>query len=67
MRGLEERAARIAKARRERVVARLASALEAVPGLRAEIVAAGVVLIGRGLARRALTDPRLRWIAGLVR
>lgn len=67
MRALEQRAARLAEARRRRVVARLVVALGAVPGVRAEATAAGVLLTGRGLAARARTDARLRWIAELPR
>ncbi|MBX9880667.1 MAG: hypothetical protein K2X73_01705 [Sphingomonas sp.] len=67
MRALEQHAARLAEARRRRVVGRLAAALGAVPGVRAEIVAGGVRLTGRRLAARARTDARLRWIAGLLR
>ena len=40
---------------------------EEVRGVEAEEVAAGVVLIGRRLWERALTDARLRWIAGWIR
>lgn len=67
MRALEQHAARLAEARRRRVVGRLGASLAAVPGVRAEIVAGGVLLTGRRLAARARTDARLRWIAGLLR
>ncbi len=43
---------------------RVAAAAGAVPGVRAEITDDGVVLSGRGLVRRAITDPLLHDIAG---
>lgn len=64
MDALERRGAALAEAARARSVARLARDLDALPGVRAEAAPEGVVLRGRGLARRALTDARLRWIAG---
>ncbi|KQM24854.1 MULTISPECIES: hypothetical protein [unclassified Sphingomonas] len=53
-------AARWADAVRERVVA----AAREVPGVAAEVVGDGVVLSGRGLVRRTISDPRLQDVAG---
>ncbi|PVX28993.1 hypothetical protein [Sphingomonas pokkalii] len=48
--------------------ARLAAAVrETFPGIAAESDAAGVTLRGRGLWRRWLADPALRWLGGLLR
>jgi hypothetical protein len=62
--GLTARAAALAEARRRLLRARLAAALreEAPPGVSVEEVEAGVRLAGRGLVRRSITDPALRWI-----
>jgi hypothetical protein len=38
-----------------------------VPGVAASRTERGVELRGRGLVRRMMTDPRLRWIGGLFR
>jgi hypothetical protein len=56
----EAMAARRADAVRERVVA----AAGQVPGVAAEVVGDGVVLSGRGLVRRTISDPRLQDVAG---
>ncbi|KQM85556.1 hypothetical protein ASE67_14275 [Sphingomonas sp. Leaf23] len=56
----EAMAARRAHVVRERVVA----AAREVPGVSAEVVGDGVVLSGRGLTRRTISDPRLLDIAG---
>jgi hypothetical protein len=42
----------------------IAAAAGAVPGVAAEVVGDGVVLSGRGLTRRTITDPRLHDVAG---
>lgn len=51
---------RRAAAARERVVV----AASEVPGVAAEVVGDAVVLSGRGLTRRTITDPRLHDVAG---
>jgi hypothetical protein len=43
------------------VIARVAARLRVVPGVRVTEVADGVVLEGRGLLRRAVEEPALRW------
>lgn len=43
---------------------RVAEAATGVPGVAAEIVGDAVVLSGRGLTRRTVSDPRLQDIAG---
>lgn len=58
-RGVTLGAARVAA-----VTARVAAAADAVPGVTATVVDDGVVLSGAGLARRSLSDARLRDIAG---
>ncbi|MBV9930398.1 MAG: hypothetical protein JO013_05590 [Alphaproteobacteria bacterium] len=62
---LTARGAGYGEARRRALRARLAAALrEAAPhGVAIEEVEAGVRLSGRGLRRRSITDPALRWIA----
>lgn len=50
---------------RRRVIARLVE--RAPAGVSAEASEQGVVLCGRGLARRVLRDARLQWIAGWLR
>ena len=64
--GLEARGAAAGEAARRRLCARVAAMLrEGAPrGVRVDEVAEGVVLTGRGLVRRSLTDPALRWIGG---
>ena len=58
----------IAAEAREAAIARVAAAAgEALPGVTATPEAGGVALSGRGLARRALDEPALRWIGSLVR
>lgn len=61
---LEERARAIAERRRaERLVELADRAEEAeVPGVAVEPDRAGLALIGRGLRRRMLVDPLLRWM-----
>jgi hypothetical protein len=50
----------------ERAKRRIAGRVDA-PGVQVRVTEAGVELSGRGLARRLLTDGRLRWLGGLVR
>ncbi|WP_431469420.1 hypothetical protein [Sphingosinithalassobacter sp. LHW66-3] len=64
IRRVEAAAERRAAAAAERLAERIASAL---PGVRAERSGMRVTLSGRDLARRALTDPVLRWLGGLLR
>lgn len=40
---------------------------EAVPGVSVAVDAGSVTLSGRGLWRRWLADPALRWLGGLLR
>lgn len=58
-----QRAEQRAALRREEIAARAA----AVPGLRAEAVADGVLLSGRGLRRRLALEPALRTLAEWLR
>lgn len=68
MRGMEGRAARMGTARAAAVAARLADRVaDAVPGLAATAQADRVVLTGRDLTRRAVTDPLLRDLGSWVR
>lgn len=56
-----------AEAAAEAAVARLAARLgEAVPGAEVTVEPGRVVLSGRGLARRMLAEPALRWPGGLI-
>jgi hypothetical protein len=66
MSGLEARATALGAARAERVAARLAAAI-AVPGVRAEVSGAQVILRGRGLGRRLVAEPGIGWWAGWLR
>lgn len=62
------RADALARAARTRAVARIAAAVgDALPGIEVTTEGGAVVLSGRGLARRLLADPRLRWIGSLGR
>jgi hypothetical protein len=63
---LQERAERLARVATERAKAKIVRTLE-VPGVEATRTEQGVVLAGRGLLRRVVTDERLRWIGGLLR
>lgn len=57
-----------AEAAAEAAIERLAAQLgEAVPGAEVRVEPGRVVLSGRGLARRMLRDPALRWPGGLLR
>lgn len=68
MEGFEARAATLGAARAERAAARLADAArETLPGVSVEADAGRVVISGRGLGRRLLRDPALRWLGGLIR
>lgn len=66
VKGLESRARRAAERAAEGVKERVVSELDA-PGVNARITSRGVELSGRGLTRRLLIDPRLRWVGGLFR
>ncbi len=66
MKRLQERAERLARVATERAKAKIVRTLE-VPGVEATRTEQGVVLAGRGLLRRVVTDERLRWIGGLLR
>lgn len=66
MKRLQERVERLARVATERAKAQIVHTLE-VPGVEATRTEQGVVLAGRGLLRRVLTDERLRWIGGLLR
>jgi predicted transcriptional regulator len=61
---LTARVAALAEARRRRRRGIVAAGLrEAAPrGVSVEEVEEGVILSGRGLALRSITDPALRWI-----
>jgi hypothetical protein len=56
-----------AEAQRETIAALAERVGETVPGVTATPEADGVALSGRGLARRVLDEPALRWIGSLVR
>jgi len=64
-----EAARRRGEARARDVARRLAeaAAAEAPAGVRVEASDEGVRLSGRGLARRMVTEPALRWLIGRVR
>ncbi|MBD8679837.1 hypothetical protein [Sphingomonas sp. CFBP 13720] len=64
---LARRGVALGEARARDAVERVAAEVAAVPGVTVEIVADGVVLSGRGLARRAVSDARLRDLAGWMR
>lgn len=66
--GLETRARAIGERAACDTAARLADAVrEAVPRVSVEAEAGRVVISGRGLVRRWLRDPALRWLGGLLR
>ncbi|WBY07107.1 hypothetical protein PIB19_17035 [Sphingomonas sp. 7/4-4] len=68
MEGFEARAETLGAAAAERAAVRLAAtARETLPGVSAEAEAGRVVISGRGLGRRWLRDPALRWLGGLMR
>jgi hypothetical protein len=66
---LLERARRRGEARAQAAARRIAeaAAAEAPKGVRVEASADGVRLSGRGLARRLVEEPALRWLIGRVR
>ncbi|WP_294321066.1 hypothetical protein [uncultured Sphingomonas sp.] len=59
-----KRAEAIGERRADAARARVVAAVEGVPGVAAEVVGDGVVLLGRGLVRRTVSDPRLHDVAG---
>lgn len=61
-----DRGRRAAEARAEAVRGELAARI-AVPGVSVSVEGEHVVLTGRGLRLRALTDPALRWIGSVLR
>lgn len=61
---VERAGERAAQAARERIAAAIA---QTVPGVGTEVIDEGVSISGRGLARRVLSDPRLRVIAAWLR
>ena len=68
MERIEARARAIAAEARDAAVARLVDrAGAALPGVEVMREGAGVTLTGRGLGRRMLDEPALRWIGSLVR
>lgn len=68
MSGPERRAALLGTARAAVLAAQLAERIaEAVPGVAAAAEADHVILTGRGLARRAMTDPLLQGLGSWVR
>ena len=64
---LAKRGVALGEARALDAAERVAAEVAAVPGVTVEIVADGVVLSGRGLARRAVSDAQLRDLAGWMR
>lgn len=68
MRGLSSAASRLAAAAQRRRVAELARSLRDLgPGLKVESAVDSVVLSGKGLVRRMLTDSAFRFIARVQR
>jgi len=68
MEGFEARAEAIGARASARAAARLADAArETLPGVSVEAEPGRVVISGRGLGRRWLRDPALRWLGGLLR
>jgi hypothetical protein len=67
--GIEARAEALAARRVERSRSALAAALkeDAPLGVRIEERPDGVALVGRGLTRRRLIDPALRWVLERMR
>lgn len=67
MEGLQARGRAAGERAVERAVERLAAeARAALPGLEVETGDGRVTIIGRGLSRRWLADPALRWLGGLL-
>ncbi|KQT34670.1 hypothetical protein ASG29_00410 [Sphingomonas sp. Leaf412] len=67
MSAVERAAARAAEGAVARATGRVADVLRDVPGVTVSAEAGRVVVAGRGLVRRMLTDARLRWVAGWLR
>ncbi|AQR74433.1 hypothetical protein [Sphingomonas sp. LM7] len=68
MKSLEARAEAIGARAAVRAAARVADAARAaLPGVSVEAEPGRVVVSGRGLARRWLRDPAIRWLGGLLR
>jgi hypothetical protein len=68
MAALEARGAAIAAEAQQRAIATLAERAQAeLAGVSVEAEADGLVLSGRGLARRLVDEPALRWIGSLMR
>lgn len=66
MKRLQERAQEVARRKQRLRVERLVAALEAkVSGVAVEATNSGVILSGRGLVRRWLSDPALRFAGTL--
>lgn len=66
MTGIEARAEAAGARAAARAAERLAeAAAEALPGITAQAEGSRVVVSGRGLARRMLSEPALRWLGGL--
>jgi len=65
--GAVERAEAIGARRADAVRERVATAAGQVPGVAVAVEGDGVVLSGRGLVRRTISDPRLQDIAGWAR
>ncbi len=63
---LVERGSAVGAARVRRVIAQLGTSIELPKGVTLERSETGIVLIGRGLKLRFITDPRLRAIAALA-
>lgn len=68
MERLEARGESLGAAAAERAAQQLgAVARETLPGVAVSVEPGRVVLSGRGLGRRWLSDPALRWLGGLLR
>lgn len=68
MKQVQKRAEQLARAEQRRAIARIAAALhDQARGIAVEASGHGVVLRGRGLIRRWLVDPGLRFVAGARR
>lgn len=71
MSGIEDRAKSIAKAAKDAAIARGVEEIERIVDDDLPVVVRavedGIELRGRGLLRRLVSDPRLRWIGRLLR
>lgn len=65
--GLIERGERAAATRARKVAETVAARVGEVPGVTAQAEGTDVVLSGRALVRRTISDARLMWIAGWMR